>query len=86
MREENYFGKGAGVERAKGVIIINGVIDELKERNICGRERELHGRRNGEIHSRGKKNKLKNGGRIETREKREEQNMKKGHLDGWMSR
>ena len=34
----------------------------------------------------GKKKKLKNGGRIETREKREEQNMKKGRLDGWMSR
>ena len=34
----------------------------------------------------GKKNKLKNGGRIETREKREEQSMKKGHLDGRRSR
>ena len=34
----------------------------------------------------GKKNKLKNGGRIEMREKIEEQNMKKGYLDGWKSR
>ena len=55
MRDENYFGKRAGVERAKGVIIINAVIDELKERNICGRERELHGRKNGEIHWRKEK-------------------------------
>lgn len=30
----------------------------------------------------GKKDKLKNGGRIVTREKREEQSMKKGHLNG----
>lgn len=49
LQDEGYFGKG-GLERAIGIIIINGVKDESRERNIFGRERELQGRRNGEIH------------------------------------